>query len=479
MSGMLPSSNKINIFILSVCLLLFLLIPFKNSIWYDESISVLCSKGINYDTHIQFDKATAISSADITALNNTGNIFKATVMDNSNSYLYNICMHFFTAVYGNSLTAYVLFSRLWGMAALVALFFLARLLFGNNAFVSIAVVLLFADTTFWGMSNEIRAYSMGAFFVTLSALYYFKYTLQKESPVNLLLFGLSAVGAVLTHFFCAYIIAVFALELLIKYRLSLFRKENLLSLFIPVAIVGLYFGMAYTGLSSQNIHTLVVDNGDANSFSLSGMVYRFIKFSAVNFKAVYPRFRDSWSVVVVSFLFIAGIYLYGIRMLAGNAAEKSKYRLLFILGMVSGVFLAIISIKNHTFSSFYYRYFIFSYPFCALFIAMFLKTFREQHKMALTMAVKLLVIVPSVFLFTKGIIHPPATVNYNHMAVAREIVRSNITRIEVPSWDDALLVQSFLPANSNVTFVLNTTGQNFIIYKGNTTEVIPVIRHDS
>jgi hypothetical protein len=68
---------------------------------------------------------------------------------------------------------------------------------------------------------------------------------------------------------------------------------------------------------------------------------------------------------------------------------------------------------------------------------------------------------------------------YNHVAVAQEIITEKTLKIEVPEWEDALLIQCFLPKGYQLDYVLNPNVPNFTIYKANTTKKIPVVKDNS
>ncbi len=76
-------AKKINIACLVLAMIAVMVLPLKKEIWYDESISILCSKGINSDAATAFANTTTLSSATIEQLNTAQNVFKATVLDDS------------------------------------------------------------------------------------------------------------------------------------------------------------------------------------------------------------------------------------------------------------------------------------------------------------------------------------------------------------------------------------------------------------
>ena len=86
-------AKKINIFCLLAAIIAVLLLPLKKEIWYDETISMQCSKGISSDAPSLFANTNTTNSETLAGLNTAGNVFNATVLDNGNSYLFNIGLH--------------------------------------------------------------------------------------------------------------------------------------------------------------------------------------------------------------------------------------------------------------------------------------------------------------------------------------------------------------------------------------------------
>jgi hypothetical protein len=89
-----------------------------------------------------------------------------------------------------------------------------------------------------------------------------------------------------------------------------------------------------------------------------------------------------------------------------------------------------------------------------------------------------IVLLPALGLFLFTIRKNSPQLKYNHVAIANEILRNNISNIEVPQWEDALLVQCFLPKDYKINYVVNPASPNFTLHRGDTTETVPVIRNN-
>jgi len=469
-----PANKWINICCVVAALLAVFLYPVKHSIWYDESISVLCSKGITYDTKDHFPAAQPLSSSAIEACNNPAQVFHTTVMDNANSLLYNEGLHFFTLVCGNSLSSYILWSRLCAAAALIAFFCLAVMLMGDSIFVAAAVILYCTDMVFWSMANEVRAYSLGMLFVTLAAISLFKYTYKRTTPFNLFLFGLWSVCAMLSHFFTVYITGILAFALLYRHRASLLTGRNLAAMLLPVGLFVVYFICAIDGFMPKQVHTMILLSKTQERYSILQGMSLFAKHTAVNFKAIFPFLSVSPAVAFLSLGFIVVLFFYGLRLLVHDKNKKEQYLVLFALGISSSILLMLLSIKNQVYTPFYLRYFSFSIPFCCLFAALALKILWDHRGNKLVkIALAVILIIPPAGYWAMQL-GKPAGNSYNHMAIAEKIISGHITKAEVPDWTDAFLIQSFLPGGYNIDYLQKPGIPVFKLYSVSDSVTIPI-----
>lgn len=454
-----------------------LFIPVKKEIWYDETVSMLCSKGITHDMQYYLRNTDTASSAMLARYNNAPDVFNATVNDNANSYLYNIGLHWFTWLCGNSLQAYMLFSKLISVITLIAFFSLCGLILGESLFSSAAILLLATDTNFYGMSHEIRTYAMGMMFVTLAAIYFFRFIKERGKPVDLFFLGLFSVATVLSHFLSVYIILCFLGGIVYFKRASLFSSKNIAAMVLPVTLIVLFFLLAYPGLSYMSRQNHAIQQKTINEgFSIAEVCIRSVKFFALNFKAVFPAYVNKFVISVVSAFAVIGLYIASFRS-AKDKTAKAHLTLLFIMGVSSSFFLSLLCLKSHHYTALYFRYFSFCAPFCCLFVAYAVQILAGTR---LNMAVKGGIIgiatLPAILLFVIGIRNAAPIVHYNHVGIAQAIKKENIHKLGVQRWKDAFLVQSMLPNDYKIDYVRNENAPYFTLYYGNTEQHIPVIR---
>jgi len=474
------AARYIHIVCLLAGILLVLMLPLKKEIWYDETVSILCAKGISHDAPALFAHTNTVSSATLAGLNTTRQVLDATVNDNANSFVYNLLLHGYTRIAGNSLQAYTWFSKLVSVATLLAFFFLCNQFFEQKTWTGLAIILLATDTDFLGMSHEIRAYALGIFQVTMASVYFYRYLFQAAKPASLLWAGLFSAAAFLTHFLAVYVLLGWLAALVFSRKSKLFTPVNGVFLLVPVAIIALFFGYAYPGLQtmSRQNHDIQLKTMAAG-FSNVEVFFRCLKFMAINAKVVFPAFAGSRPVIVASFVLLIAMYIAAVKSTA-DRTERFRLHLLFWLSAGNSLFLAALCIKSHHYTALYFRYFSFCLPFCSLFAAYALYVFYRNSKIpkAVTAGATALLLLPSLVLFASSVYKSHAVLKYNHPWVAQMITRGHINRIEVPEWRDAFLVNSFLPGSYKIDYFRNPAATDFTLYQADSATRVPVIRID-
>jgi len=463
------TQKKINLFILFACMLLVLLLPFKKEVWYDETISMMCSKGVNSNAPIAIPDSVVYSSSQLHQLNTLPNVFAATVVDNSNSFLYNVCLHWFTLAFGNSLNTYVLLSLIFGVLTLLVVYYLSVSLLGNNLFVSLVTVLLYTDVDFMGMSHEIRAYIMGMMLSALAGISFFRYVNGGSRPINLFLTALLSVAVILTHFLSVYIVLVFVVSLLVIYKKDFFTVRNMLALVLPILLIAIFFYFSISGIQVMNTqNSKIKAKSIAEGFSYLKVLMGTLKFLSLNFKLTFPAFINKYAVIIVSALSVVLLYVAAVRHATSNVVRRNLH-LLFLLGSSSSLFLAVLCIKSGHYTALYYRYHSFAIPFSILFVAYALWVLWNRYKLYnfRLMGVIAVFLLPSLGYYIISVKTHKARLSYNHISVAAEIVKNNVTEIEVPLWEDAYLIHSALPANYKVDYVQNKLSTYFTLQSAN------------
>ena len=173
---------------------------------------------------------------------------------------------------------------------------------------------------------------------------------------------------------------------------------------------------------------------------------------------------------------VLGLYIISVK-LSGDDEDKRNIHLLFVLGVSGTVFLAFLSVKSHHYTSLYHRYHSFGLPYSCLFAAYATGTIVKNTSVSkyMKIGVVLFFLLPAVALYAVVVKnHDPARV-YNHSVVAEQIVSNSITRLGVPTWTDAFMVSSFLPAGYKIDYVRNETVPYFTFERSGREETMPVL----
>ena len=471
------STKIINLIVLITCCTVLVLAPFKKYIWYDESVSVEAVNGITYNTPSHFPVAQ-ISGSTIDALNTTGNVSIATVYDNNNSLLYNLGLHGFLQLTGRSLNHYLLFSRLCAVLALLALYLLATLILGETIYVSAAILFLATDLTFIGMANEIRTYSLGIFAVIMAANHAFRLLGKKRNVWHLVAFCLWGLAALLSHFFTLYALGILFVFILVSEEGWKWVLRHAFVLALPLVVLGGLFFASKHAITDNNFHTMVVDHADAKDYSIGGVFVNFMKYAAINYRIIFPKMTTNIIVSILSFLLLAAIIFTGWNSI-NRKNDKPTFVQLLILGIISCVFLSLLCFKLHTYAPFYFRYFSFSLPFIALFLAYVVRILQQRYERAvLSISVFLLLLLPAGAINLMFLMKTTAKKNYNHSDIAGIIAKDHLKTLGVPSIKHALMVQCFLPFGTDIQYTIDTTSPDFVLFNGASSTHVPAIMNE-
>lgn len=130
---------------------------------------------------------------------------------------------------------------------------------------------------------------------------------------------------------------------------------------------------------------------------------------------------------------------------------------------------------------FSYRYFLFSIPFCCLFIAIFLKQLCQNKQINIAVKVVLLLVLVAPGLLKFGMAHFRKGVDNglecNHLIVVDEIKKKEVHKLEVPEVVDAIFINCLLPANYEMTYTTNAKTDTATLYYNNTTEKIHLLNN--
>lgn len=456
-------AGRLNLFSLFAAIVALCAFPQEKEIWYDETVSMLISKGIGHDTPTRFAKTDSTSAATLQQLNAPRNVYRATVKDMGNSFPYNMALHWFTRQFGNSINVYTLFSRLCGVATVIAFYSLAKLLFGGSVFTSLAIILLATDPTFVLLSYEIRAYSMGTLFIVLGGIYLYRFMYLNRRPLELFVAGLLCAAAVLTHFLSVYVILVFAAWIVLTARARLLSWRSLTATAVPILLVAAYVYLSFGVFANMRIENEAIRGRMETPFALSEVLYRSAQLMASDFRVVFSAFRSTGPLILFSFLLVLILYVGAVRVATDR--DRKRLHLLFALGASGTVLFAFLSVTAGHYSFLYHRYHSFGIPFACLFTAYAIGVLvgNPTARRPLQVAGLCVVILPCIALYASLIRNYRPPQRYSHVVVAREIASDGIGRVVVPEWRDAFLLHALLPNGHQIRYVRNERLPHFVL----------------
>ena len=467
--------GKFNLAVLLFVIAFVAFYPVHKKIWYDEAVSIICSKGLYYTDGNELTALKANSSEVLQTRNAAGNVYHCTLIDNGNSFIYNECLHFYTNIFGNSINSYMALSQWCAIGVLIMLFLFCRMLWGDSFYTSLALVLVCTDSVFWGMAHEIRAYSMGMLFTVTAAFFCYRNMYKGGKTIDLLLFSTLSLAAILTHYLSVYAVLVLAGYVLVVRNKALLQPRNIAAILIPILLLGLYFVLAASGfaaMSNQNAR-IAARSGAAEAFSLSHVVSLALKFTDGNFKFTEPVFNGSFAVVAMAALLIAILYVAAVR-LSVSVNDKRHLHLLFLLGISGSVFLSALCLKSHHYTALYFRYFSFCIPFSILFTVYALYVIGKSHavKKSLSVAITCFVMLPPLALFSI-IFRGGYKFKHTHNEIAFNASKNGYDKVIVKEWMDAFLIQSFMPDGKSLNYIVDSTVKEFLLVKGDSVLKVP------
>ena len=463
------TAKKLNfIVLLAAIVLTVVMCPREKQLYFDEPFQIMCSHGITLGNVDKFTNMGTFTSADLAKENTFHNVF----MFGADSLHY-VLLHYMNLFFGNHLNVAVCFSLFWGILVLISFYALCRFILGDSIYVAVAIALFFTDILFLNQTYNIRHYIMSLFVTNMCGIYFFKYYLRERIFRNLLLLGIWCALGILSHYFAIYIIMVFPVAILMQQKASFFTKKNILALAIPVIFLLVYFQFHWNPFQSNDYYQhyikknrVVVDH----SISISQSLSLFLKSVAVNFQVYYPLFKDQAIVRICAFFLVIAAYIFGLWKLVPDKEDRKKYHLLFALGFLSSLFIMVMAYKSRNSMLFSYRYFLFSIPYCVLFMTLFYKQLCNsgQLNMIARVAIIAMFVAPGVYKFAATHSrHYDNGLEDNQLVTVHEIQKKGLHKMDVPRAEDAVFINSLLPNGYEMTYTLKTQSDTATLYDNN------------
>jgi len=473
------TTRVINISTVFLCIiLLFVFFP-KKTLNYDEPFQIMCSHGIGNSVIHKFDSSTLITAQELSKENTFKNVF----LEGGDSIHY-VLLHYFTAIAGNGLQSYVLFSVLWTIGTIIAFYFMCRVLFKDSLVVSIAIICLFFNMIFDSQIYVIRHYMSGVFFITMAGIYFFKYIFDRNSIGNFIMLLVFCFLSFISHYFTVFIIAGFGLVILARERLKFFNRNNIVAFLVAFGLLLLYYSVHSNPLVGMQVQRnyatkFVMNQQNQSIFSISSL---FMRYFSISFGMLFTVLKDVFWVRFLSFFVVIASFFYaGIRLIKDKPA-LSRVSILFVVAVCNPLFILLLVLLSRVTLLFTYRYFIFGVPFCMAYVAFIMKYIFDSKKLKYSVQyiVVVLFLAPSLIEFVLLHSRPVVGPACNHYQVINDIVKNDVHRIDVPGTVDAVFINCMLPENYDIKYYIKPGTSDAVLYRGASEklEEIPLIKND-
>ena len=186
-----------------------------------------------------YDEAFSVSISNLGPLKIIETVFNLGI--EGNPPLYYLILHYWMMAFGDSEFSLRFMSVLFGLASILAVYALGKLLFNKNTGIIAALILAVSlfDVKY---SQEARGYTLLTF-LTITSFYSLVKLTSKKSLIHSVIYLISSTLILYTHFYAIFIIAaqnIFCLTLFVMHRKAgeiTFRKWILLQVVIFIAFI--------------------------------------------------------------------------------------------------------------------------------------------------------------------------------------------------------------------------------------------------
>jgi uncharacterized membrane protein len=285
--------------------------------WADERISIGIANGMTLSDPI---KKEVFTNFDIKSENSVKNVLRATVLDNGNSSLYNMILHYWLILYGNTEYSARLLSAICSILIVPLGYLFAKEISNSNLFLITTTLWLSIDPILIQDSHEIRAYSMATLFSFISSYLLFLIVFNKSRGGYLYIFySLFAFFSILSHYLTGYI-------LLAHFIIFLFFKKDKTTDFklivcgMTVCLLFLFWlfwgGLKGFKMLNQQFSGWDVQISEGNPYLLpltfknviAGWIQVFLQLFGIPFQDFGIRMRSFFVLILIPFTTISLSY---------------------------------------------------------------------------------------------------------------------------------------------------------------------------
>lgn len=343
-------NNKIAVIFLSFILIIINILKMRKltvmSLWHDESFSALL---------VQY---------------NLNEMIKRIILD-VHPPLYYLMLRAWSFIFTNSLFSIRMFSVLFGALSVIALYFFAERAFKNRKLAFITSTLLALSSFQIQYDIEARMYTLGAFFLIISS-YFLIRALEEKKWLWWILYSLSAVASIYTHYYAIFWIlaqAIFFTGLIIKQsginplkwlknKTFLMGKVSyLLSVILFLPWIGPFLSQLKQVSDAYWIPPM-------NIWSIPN-TFLSMTIGTSTDPSQFPHFL----IAIMIFVLCAVIFFFKSQM------NQEKW-FIFLLLILPFLFSFLLSLKTSIYLD---RYFIFALPFYIVFLSVVFFSIKKKH----------------------------------------------------------------------------------------------------
>lgn len=414
--------------ILIIIILLGLVIRIKSlgsfSIWGDEQTTILVSNGYK---SVDINE-NLFSQLDYHKHNDVGGVIQSTINDNGNSLFYNISLHTWLKLFGNSDISARSFSLLSGMLLVLLSILIIDNIFKDKKLTILIAIILAVHPLLLEYSVEARSYSYATIWCVISSFALYKIAkTNKNIGLYSCLYFVSTTAALFSHYLTLPIFiaqfVIFVLNVRVIKRWGFFILPGALTLALFIFWVIGPGNSAFETMNDQNENYSALAQeytaGD-NTFAIpssfknvsAGIVQQQLQIFGFSFQNFGFQLRE-----IIVFLIIPFLLIFKLKPWNKNSKNYTTVRIILIALVIQIIFSIFLAIKaGHTISM-QPLYGIFLVPIVALLTSIGIKTIFTKNRL---LGVTAMVFIPLLMLISSIPFHlnlnkkfPEQNLHYN------------------------------------------------------------------
>lgn len=471
------------ILVFTVLIAFFVRIPniSDKELSHDELITIGIANGLKREVVL----SETFTNKDILVYNTVESVKIGTIADNGNSFAYNIVLHYWLKLFGNSNLSARLLSILFGILLIPLIYFFSNSLFKNKTASLIIAFLTSIHPLLVDHAQVSRAYSMGVFFCLLSTfLLYRIVSEEKRNIFEYISYALCVVISLMTHYLTLSVFISHALIFILFIRNKKVWIKGIATCVLAVFLFSIWLwvgGLAGFEVMKDQSNTIGAHaiNSDftQNAYWLpatpvnimSGWIQIWLPILGNCFQNFGLRLREISFFLLIPFALLAFLYF----KTKDNKQEKTIFFSFVVFMIIQTFFTTFLAINSGHCVSFepFYSIFIVPYAMIIMGYAMLILYKRMKNK-----------IIPISFSISIGIIMIISIIPTHSSARARHfnynnnIFCTNAKKIKQDyKQGDTVLMQSlfqakkinmFLPKNNVYFQKIDTTLKSMYLIKG-------------